>query len=199
MTKANWWLVLILALSLPDAVFAAVGCSLDDPDRDIARIFPDSTGYRTTFVTINDIGGKSLRQRVEQKLGDKLEPVYESLDVPYAYYTVLKGKEVIGYVHGVNQKGKFGALQLVLATDQQEKIIDFYYQKISSPESDKFRDPSFTVQFKSRSLADFLNGTPAINPPGQTYLEDFQATLRGVKKDLILLDEFLSAGKTKGD
>ncbi len=175
--------------------FAAVGCSLDDPDRDVKRIFPESTGYKTTFVTLKEIGGEALQKEVEEKLGDKFDSIYEGLDVPYAYYAVLKGKDAIGYIHGVNQKGKFGVLQLVVATDLQGKILDFYYQKISSPESARFRDSAFTGQFKNLSLADFPERVSKIADPSKGSPEDFKATLRGIKKNLILLDYFLRRAK----
>ena len=98
-------------------VFGAVGCSLNDPDRDIKRLFPESTGYRTEFISIENRGGQDLARVVETRLGDALDTKYETLDVPYAYYTVLKEKTPIGRVHGVNQKGLFGGMQLILATD----------------------------------------------------------------------------------
>ena len=130
------------AIFLTPLSFAAVGCTLNDPDRDVRRIFPDSTGYRTTFITIQERGGEKLKKKIEEKLEDRLDPVYESADVPYAYYIVLKGKKVIGRIHGVNQKGLYGGMQLILATDLDGKISEFYYQKISSPESAKFRNKS---------------------------------------------------------
>ena len=188
-------------------VFAAVGCSLNDPDRDVKRIFPSSSGYRTTFVTIKELGGDLLGQEVENKLGDKFDNVYESLDVPYAYYTILKGKDVIGYIHGVNQKGKYGALQLVIATNLEGKITEFYYQRISSTESSRFQDKNFTNQFKGLALKDFLEydvsgknpekrRVASFSDPSKDSSVDFKATLRGIKKNLILLDEFLSREKS---
>ena len=182
--------------------FAAVGCSLDDPDRDVRRLFPESTGYLTKLLTLKEIGGEVLKNKIEEKLGDKFDSVYEDLEVPYAYYIILKGKDPIGYIHGVNQKGKFGVLQLVIAADLEGRIIAFYYQRISSPESSKFRASQFTGQFKGLSLADFYKYNIANNSLSEGKVtkitdlsvnspEDFRATLRGIKKDLILLDEFL--------
>jgi len=182
--------------------FAAVGCSLNDPDRDVQRLFPASSGYLTKFITLKEIGGQALQSKIEEKLGDKFDAVYEDLDVPYAYYTVLKGKDPIGYIHGVNQKGKFGVLQIVIATDLKEKIISFYYQRISSPEASKFRSPEFTGQFKGLTLADFyrynITESKLSDGPVAKIIdysansgEDFRATLRGIKKDFILLDYFL--------
>ena len=187
--------VLLLA-NFYTSAFAAIGCSLDDPDRDVKRLFPESSGYRTTFITFKEIGGEALQKAVEEELGDKFDSVYENLDVPYAYYAVLKGKDTIGYIHGVNQKGKFGVLQLVLAIGLDGKILAFYYQKISSPESGKFRDSVFTDQFKGLSLADLSQGK--IADPSTNGAEDFKATLRGIKKNLILLDIFLNAQENQG-
>ena len=189
--------------------FAAVGCSLDDPDRDVKRLFPESSGYLTKFITLKEIGGQDLQSKIEEKLGDKFDAVYENLDVPYAYYTVLKGKDPIGYIHGVNQKGKFGVLQLVIATDLKERIIAFYYQRVSSPEASKFRSNEFTGQFKGLTLADFYrynisesklsDGLVAkIIDYSLNSSEDFRATLRGIKKDLILLDYFLHGQEKEG-
>jgi hypothetical protein len=189
--------------------FAAVGCSLNDPDRDVKVLFPESTGYKTTFVTLKEIGGFVLQKEVEDKLGDKFDTVYESLDVPYAYYVVLKGKDTIGYIHGVNQKGKYGAMQLVIATDPKGKIRSFYYQRLSSSEAGKFTGKSFTEQFKGLSLDDFMaynvldknkgaGRVARITDPSKSSPEDFRATLRGIKKNLILLDTFLGKQLSQG-
>ncbi len=187
--------------------YGVTGCSLDDPDRDVRRIFPEATGFRTDFINIGSKGGGELVQRIETVLGDKLDPVYEGLDVDYAFYTVLRDKEEIGIVHGVNQKGKYGGMQLIIATDLKGVIRDFYYQKISSPESKKFRDKSFTEKFKGLTLVDFYiykgvaketdgeNRVAKISDPSEKNAGDFQATLRGVMKNLILLDEFKMDGK----
>jgi hypothetical protein len=193
------FLVVLFLTSLCWSVFAAIGCSLDDPDRDVKRLFPDSSGYTTTFVTLKERGGEALQKQIEEKLQDTFDTVYESLDVPYAYYTVLKGKEATGYIHGVNQKGKYGVLQLVVATDLEGTILAFYYQKISSPEAGKFRDTAFTSQFKGLRFADFSGQgrVTKITDPSTSSPEDFKATLRGIKKDLILLDEFLHGQENK--
>ena len=188
----RYTLTLLIVLCGVRGAFAAVGCTLNNPDRDIKRLFPKATNYRTDFITIKDRGGKELAKEVEAKLKDKLEPRYEGIDVPYAYYTVLKKKQTIGYVHGINQRGTYGGMQLILATDPNGVIIDFYYQKISSPESKKFRDKKFTRNFKGLKLADFYKHdlTRKIKNPSEKGARDYLATLRGIRKNLILHDEF---------
>ena len=207
-TTACISIILLALLFLPGAkLHAAVGCSLNDPDRDIKRIFPSSTGYRSQFTSIAERGGQPLLAQIEAKLGDKHNPEYESIDVEYAYYIVLTGKDVIGYVHGVNEKGMFGGMQVILATDLNGKIVNMYYQKISSPESRSFRDKAFTDQFAGLSLSDFLHHDAmkgstdpadkvgAIKDPSKKSNGDFLASLRGVKKNLILLDAFVFSAK----
>jgi hypothetical protein len=192
--------VILVAALAPAIGHAATGCTLNDPDRDIVRIFPDATSYTTEFIAIADRGGEKLAASIEAALGDTLDATFEALDVPYAYYVVLKGKDVIGRVHGVNQKGMFGGMQLILATDPEGVIVDFYYQKLSSPEAKRFRADAFTDRFDGLTLADFLapddpedepNPVAAIEDPSEKSGEDFAATLRGLTKNLLLLREFM--------
>jgi len=186
-------LAILMILCCSEYLYAAIGCTLNDPDRDIKRLFPEATNYRTEFITIKDHGDEALAAKIEAKLADKLEPIYETLDVPYAYYTVLKKKQTIGYVHGVNQKGMYGGIQIILATDPDGVIIDCYYQKITSPESKKFKDEMFTKQFVGLSLADFYTKDlkKIIKDPSENSADDWLATFRGIRKNLILLDVFM--------
>lgn len=197
MKLVQCWVVIALVLGgtvLLETVQAAVGCTLRDPDRDIRKVFPEATGYKTDFVSIQEAGGKTLATLIEKRLGEKLNATYEALDVPYAYYTVLKGKTAIGYVHGVNQKGRYGGMQLILATSLKGKVLALYYQKLSSPESGRFRAETFTEQFKGLVLADFVpkpsERVSEIKDPSKKNVVDFNATLRAIKKNLILLDVF---------
>ncbi len=188
---------------LPTVSWAAISCELNDPDRDTRRLFPESTGYKTNVITILERGGETLAKKIEERLGDSFEPVYETLDVPHFYYQIFKGKEHIGWVFGVNQKGEYGALQLILATDLKGKILNFYYQRISSPDAKRFRDKGFLELFKGLALRDFEAYDPKtgkVNDPASPLVNirnpierndiDFKATLRGLKKNLIQFNEF---------
>lgn len=202
-----FFLILGLFLCLPRAVVAINACTLNDPDKDIKRLFPESTGYTVTFLTIQEKGGKALKEEMERELGDIFEPVYEGIDAPNAFYTVFNGSKVIGYVHGVNQKGKYGGLQLMIVTGLDGKIQTFWYHRISSPEAARFQDLKFTERFNGLTLADFKRGGLLITDPSQNSVYDFQATLRGLKKNLIFREKvFLADGnpvlatnKTKGN
>jgi hypothetical protein len=181
----------------------AVGCDLNDPDRDVKRIFPDSTSYRTTYMSLDKIGGTSVLNRVETRLGEKFKGIYETIDVPYTIYTIYKQDNKIGYIHGVNQKGQYGGIQVFLAMDLEGRIISFFIQKMTSQWAKHFRDPAFTGLFTGLTSADFADYDPAtgkaagkiasiVNPQPEAEI-DFRSSLRAVKKNLILMDLFIYA------
>ena len=185
------------------SLYAAVGCDLNDPDRDVKRLFPGSTGYKTLYVSISKKGGDELLRKIEARLGDTFTGLFETADVPYTMYEIYQGPNLVGYIHGVNQKGTYGGLQVVLALDLKGTIKAFYFQKLTSKAAKAFRDPAFGAQFVGLSLRDFykydvISGreeppgpVSRIKNPDPEAEKDFRATLRATKKDLILVDEFL--------
>jgi hypothetical protein len=186
---------------------AAVGCDLNDPDRDVKRLFPESTGYKTVYVSIAKKGGDVLLRDIEARLGDGFKGLYETADVPYTMYRIYKGADIIGYIHGVNQKGHFGGIQVFLALDLEGTIKAFYVQKLTSKGAKAFRDEAFGHEFAGLSLKDFYRFDPvsgketppgrisAIKNPAPDSADDFAAIMRAVKKNLILVDEFLLDNK----
>lgn len=204
----KYLVIIILIMSLVSApLLAAVGCDLNDPDRDVKRLFPDSTGYKTLYVTIAEKGGDALLRRVEERLGDKFKGLFETADVPYTMYQIFKGKDIIGYIHGVNQKGQYGGVQVVLALDIEGNIRAFYFQKLTNQYAKLLLDREFGKQFIGLNLKDFndydiVTGQAkagsrmaAIKNPAPKAGEDFRAALRAAKKNLILCDEFLLGNK----
>lgn len=192
---------LLALLVLPILLTAATGCDLNDPDADVKRLFPESTGYKTSYLSLTKIGGKTALQEVEKRLGDRFTGSYEQVDVPYTLYTIFRDKTLIGYVHGVNQKGQYGGLQVFLALNPQGKIYSFYFQRLSSKHGKLFKSKEFASQFIGLGLKEFVDlniktgsGTgkaAAIKNPAPDAKSDFLATLRGVKKNLILMDMFV--------
>jgi len=118
-------------------------------------------------------------------------------------YTIYRGDAIVGYIHGVNQKGRYGGIQVFLALEPDGTIRSFYLQKLTSRAAGLFRDPAFGKQFEGLSLRDFyaydvvagVETPPAkvsrIKNPAPEAADDFAAALRAVKKNLILVDEFL--------
>jgi len=199
-TKASI-LTLLLVLTGYTAAWSAVGCDLNDPDRDVARLFPESTGYKTIYVAVDRKGGEPLLAKIETRLGDKFRGLYETIDVPYTIYEIFSNKKKVGYIHGVNQKGQFGGIQVFLVLDLEGRVKGFYIQKMTSQYAGKLRDAKFGRQFIGLTLKDFelhydvISGkasgkVEAIKNPAPEAEADFRAALRATKKNLILMDEF---------
>jgi hypothetical protein len=193
-------LALILAIA-STAAWGAVGCDLNDPDRDVARLFPESTGYKTLYVSVVQKGGDPLLAKIEKRLGDKFHGIYETIDVPYTIYEIFANKKKVGYIHGVNQKGQFGGIQVFLSLDLEGRIKSFYIQKMTSKYAGKLRDANFGKQFLGLTLKDFelydvVSGKASgkvdtIKNPAPEAEADFRAAFRATKKNLILMDEFI--------
>jgi hypothetical protein len=151
-------------------------------------------------VSIQQKGGKTLLAKVEQRLGDKFTGLYETADVPYTVYEIFQAKQTVGFIHGVNQKGQYGGIQVFLALDTKGNILDLYFQKMTNQAAKDFRSSNFTKQFRGLSMNDFKTYDPVsgklsgklvnIKNPAPKAGADFKATLRGVKKNLILMQEF---------
>jgi hypothetical protein len=150
---------------------------------------------------VQKVGGQQLLVRIEARLRDKLHGLYETIDEPYTIYVIYANKKKVGYIHGVNQKGRYGGIQIFLSLDLDERITAFYIQKMSGEYAGKFRDAEFAKQFIGLTLADFeqydvLSGkgtgkvTEMTNPAPEAE-QDFKYILRGTKKNLILVNEFV--------
>jgi hypothetical protein len=196
--------VLICALlSFLSAVpaLAAVGCGLNDPDRDVPRLFKESTSYKTLDFSIAQRGGDPLLRRIEKRLGNNCLALYAPIDTPYTLYEIYRDGKKIGYIHGVNQKGQFGGLQVFIAQDLAGRIRTFYLQKITGSSAAKFRELTFYRKFLGLTLRDFDSYDPvsgkgsgklaAIANPAPEMETDFYGIMRGLKKNLILMDEFV--------
>ena len=179
------------------------GCSLNDPDRDVAWIFPESTGYKAVYLSVQQQGGEKLLATIEAELGDKFHGLYETIDNPYTIYEIYAKKKKVGYIHGVNQKGQFGGIQVFLALDLDGGIKAFYIQKMTSQYAGKLRAAAFGKQFIDLTLKDFerydvVSGKAAgrireIRNPAPKAEADFRAILRATKKNLILMKELVYA------
>ena len=202
-------LVMAGVLAAAARVHAAVGCTLSNPARDLKSLYPAMTTYREEARQLDAMkGGKEMFQALKDRLGSDLDPVYETIETPYTLYTVFKGDEVVGIVHGVNVPGKGGVIQIFLAMDPKTaEIRRFVFQRIESPAAKALKAKEFLAHFEGLTLADFYKhdyyaaaepgsdkdkvariANPVKDGEGQ---QDFDATLRGVRKDLILLDLFV--------
>ena len=208
--NAQWTLGLLAGwLAAAPAAMGAIGCTLANPARDLKALHPDMTSYREDVKELGKLpDGRAAHEALRARVGGDLDPVYEAFDVPYTLYSVFRGADKIGYVHGVNVPGRGGVIQVFLAVDPETAAIGrMFYQRLESPGGGALRDPAATGRFAGLSLADFYKhdyyaavdpGNEAdrvgrLAPPAglsEAARPDWEATLRGVRKNLILLDLF---------
>jgi hypothetical protein len=206
----------ILATALLGAApqfLAAIGCTLTNPAQDLKYLYPEMTTYKEDlfeFPRLKD-GAEQFRA-FRERFGSDLDPIYEAYETAYTVYTVFKGPVKIGIVHGVNVPGKGGVIQVFLSMDPVTGAIrSFFFQRLESPAAHELRSKEFRAQFEHLTLADFYkhdyyaaadpgakaDRLAAIKPPplDAAGLPDYQASLRGVRKNVILLDFFVYGRK----
>jgi hypothetical protein len=199
----------ILALVAPHGLLAAIGCTLSNPAEDLKYLYPEMTSFKEDLMEFPKLkDGAVLFKGLRARLGSDLDPIYETYETPYTVYSVFKGSEKIGVVHGVNVPGKGGVIQVFLATDPATAAIkNFFFQRLESPAARQLRAKEFRTQFNGLTLADFYKHdyyaaadpgvkadkvaaiqTPVLDAAGKP---DYQAALRGIRKNLVLLDCFV--------
>jgi len=194
----------VVALS-PPAV-AAVGCSLSNPAEDIATFFPDALSFDAHVVTFRRQSPEGWAQ-FGARLGDDLDPVWETDDVPFSLYVVDGAAGRLGYVFGTNQRGRYSNLQVVVALDNELRLRTVKLQKIRSPVYAVFEDPEFLSSLASLPLATFLEYAPCYrgqsggcdevpiqDPSAGDDPEDYRAILRAMAKLQVLAELLLKPG-----
>jgi hypothetical protein len=208
MKPVSFFLVLAL-LALPEHVLGAIGCTLTNPAEDLKYLYPEMTTYKEDLYEMPRLkDGPALFKGLKERLGSDLDPIYETFETPYTVYSVFKGQTKIGVVHGVNVPGKGGVIQVFLSLDPATaEIKNFFFQRLESPAAPQLRNKEFRVQFTGMNLGDFYKHdyyaavepgakadrvaavrSPVMSAAGQP---DYTASLRGIRKNLILLDFFV--------
>ena len=195
--------------ALPRHALAAIGCTLSNPSEDLKYLYPEMTSFKEDLNEFPRLpGGAEQFKGLKARLGSDLDRIYETYETPYTVYTVFKGAAKIGVVHGVNVPGKGGVIQVFLSMDPATAAIrSFFFQRLESPVARQLRSKEFLGQFNGLTLGDFYKHdyyaaaepgakadkvgglkAPPIDPGGK---QDYEASMRGIRKNLILLDYFV--------
>lgn len=201
---------LFALLLLAQQAWGAIGCTLSNPAQDLKYLFPEMTSFKEEareFGKLKD--GAERFKELKTRLGGDLDPVYETYDTPYTVYRVYKGEEIIGVVHGVNVPGRGGVIQVFISSDPKTGAIkSFFFQRLESAAAKELKKKEFRAQFADLTLADFYkhdyyqaaepnsgkDKVAKLLPPANLDDKgkpDYAATLRGIRKNLILLDLFV--------
>jgi hypothetical protein len=203
----------VAVLAVPQHAAAAIGCTLSNPAEDLKYLYPEMTTFKEELKEFRNLqDGAELFKGLKARLGSDLDGIYETFETPYTVYSVFRGQTKIGVVHGVNVRGKGGVIQVFLSLDPATAVIkSFFFQRLESPVSRQLRSKEFRTQFTGLTLADFYKHDyyaavspgskadkiadikpPSLDPSGQA---DYDASLRGVRKNLVLLDYFVYGKK----
>jgi hypothetical protein len=201
--------LLVLVSAGSHSLLAAIGCTLSNPAEDLKYLYPEMTTFKEELMEFSKLkDGAAIFKGLRARLGSDLDPIYETYETPYTVYSVFKGSTKIGIVHGVNVPGKGGVIQVFLTTDPSTAAIrNFFFQRLESPAARQLRAKEFRSQFNGLTLADFYkhdyyavaepaskaDKVGAIQAPQMDAAgrPDYQAALRGIRKNLILLDCFV--------
>lgn len=203
----------VVAALVPRLLWGAIGCTLSNPAEDLKYLYPEMTSYKEDLKEFpKQKDGAALFKAFSERVGSDLDPIYETYETPYTVYSVFQGDKRIGVVHGVNVPGKGGVIQVFLSTDPSTGAIKkFFYQRLESPAAGALRQKEFRQQFEGLTLADFYkhdyyqtSGSksqsdkvakmkpPKVDAAGKP---DYEASLRGIRKNLVLLDFFVYGRK----
>lgn len=141
---------LVLVAFAPRPASADV-CVWRDPERTMAKLFPDAADYRTVTKKIKT----ATARKIEKLAGVKLD---ESEKVEFNYYEItgkVAGKtQQLGTVLALAGAGEYGAIEVVIGVDLEDRIVGVYIQRMREKKSKKLRSNDFLGQFKGKSVSD---------------------------------------------
>lgn len=157
-TRAAALLALAILGSAP--VWADV-CVWRDPERTMTKLFPAATDYRTVTQRITP----ELARQVEERAGTTLD---DSERAEFNFYEITgraAGATVrLGTVLALAGRGEYGAIEVVVGLDPDERIVGVYIQRMRERQGDKLRAEAFLGQFRGKTKDDPLEVGRDIRP-----------------------------------
>ena len=99
-------------------------CPWRNPEGDLEQLFPGASGYtRETRIL------SGLRTELAHVLGRRPTAEENALQV----YRIFRGKDVVGTITTRRVKGRFGAMELVIASDARGRIAGWLLQRSREP------------------------------------------------------------------
>lgn len=138
----------VVALS---SVASADVCVWRDPEKTMAKLFPAAKDYKTVTKKIK----KDTAAKIEGLAGVKLD---ETERAEFNYYEItgkVGGKtQKVGTVLALAGTGDYGAIEVVIGLDNDQKIVGAYIQRMREKNGTKLRSDDFLGQFRSKTVKD---------------------------------------------
>lgn len=155
-------------------------CVWRDPERTMSKLFPAAKDYKTVTKKIK----KETAQKIEALAGVRLD---ETERAEFNYYditgTVGSKTQKVGTVLALAGAGDYGAIEVVIGLDNDEKIVGAYIQRMRERSGDKLRSEEFLGQFKSKTVKDPIAIGNDIKPVSEAKTAS-QAITVAIKKML---------------
>lgn len=152
-------------------------CVWRDPDRTMARLFPDARDYVTITKRVTLAAGK----RIEAALG---RPLDHSEKAEFNFYDLraLRAGKVtpVGTAMALAGKGEFGAIEVVVGMDPAGTIRAVYIQRSRERSNKIIRSTDFLRQFVGKTARDPLAFGADLNEPkgAEVAAEAVRLTIR---------------------
>ncbi|MBL6757815.1 MAG: hypothetical protein ISQ11_15575 [Planctomycetes bacterium] len=121
--------LILLAAALCSAVHAQAFCALRDPNRQIYRLFPKATSYRSIVRTVD----KDARREVGARLPFNLH--FNELG-RHTLYVPMRGDEALGLVHVRSEAGRWGLVEVAWGLDLDLRVINYEFQRCRDRQRD---------------------------------------------------------------
>jgi Na+-translocating ferredoxin:NAD+ oxidoreductase RnfG subunit len=169
---------IVLTAVMSTGVSAAL-CVWRKPDQDIKKFFPGADTYKTD---LKDPG--SRKAAIEKRIGRKLDADEQE----FKLYRVMDGGNQIGTIMTHLGKGQYGAIEIVVALDNNGRIKGVAIQRDREKKRAELRSERFLGQFNGKTVRDPLTVGKDIKPvPGAEKSSETVAV--SVKKLLVIYDE----------
>jgi transcriptional regulator of nitric oxide reductase len=166
----------VLGVIMTRPAYASL-CVWVNPDRDIRNFFPGAGSYSTEMKRYT----KEQEAVIVKRLGSPLDPD----ESEFKFYRVKKQDQVVGTVLTHQARGRYGAVQTVVAIDNDGRIIGVYVQRHREPVN--LNQEPFLKQFKGKTAHDpFAVGQDIQSIRGSE--QSCRAVAFSVKKIIIAYD-----------
>lgn len=151
---SNRWVAFLAVALLAARAYADV-CVWRDPERTMQRLFPDARDYKTVIVKLTP----QHIAAIEKALGSRLDPT-ETREYNFYDITGVAGGRpaTLGTVMALAGKGEYGAIEVVVGLDTQQRIVGVYVQRAREKGRKALESDAFLRQFVGKTAADDLRG-----------------------------------------